>query len=396
MNEVKYYNDIRLNYIDDIDDLLILGYRSKAILSFKYDHLNFVINTIQILIIFISASLTLMESIKTYYNSENETIDVTAILFTSFIGIIMTLYRFLKLENKKERTGNILENFNLILNKLQRVKNTMESLVIKSDNTDEWAIISNSYTSEILGSYISLKEAYDNNFSYKEALYYKNKYAKFLLQEKFLGNELKTIYNFKDEPHVEFKNSKLKTIIKGKKFDYNGFIGKYDHLNKTKIKNKRREKKSNQQLYFDYFSEERLSPQNNNYLQRMRKARGISDNSSSEDYGFTSSRLASEGLPLNVMSSCSLSPKPRRPRPVSEYDENSRFNYYRKKNSREIEEGSDSEVLTGPPSLNGDEDEEDFYAEDKIVGGGSPTLSDLAPIRTEVTEKKSNKKILEL
>ena len=56
MNEIQYYNDIRLNYIDDINDLLILGYRSKAILSFKYDHLNFVINTMQILIIFISAS----------------------------------------------------------------------------------------------------------------------------------------------------------------------------------------------------------------------------------------------------------------------------------------------------------------------------------------------------
>ena len=56
---------------------------------------------------------------------------------------------------------------------------------------------------------------------------------------------------------------------------------------------------------------------------------------------------------------------------------------------RIIEEGSDSEVLTGPPSLNGNE--EDFYDEDKIVGGGSPTPSDLAPIRTEVTEKKSNK-----
>ena len=35
----------------------------------------------QILIIFISAGLTLMESIKTYYNSENEAIDITAILF---------------------------------------------------------------------------------------------------------------------------------------------------------------------------------------------------------------------------------------------------------------------------------------------------------------------------
>ncbi len=48
----------------------------------------------------------------------------------------MTLYRFLKLENKKERTGNILENYNLILNKLQRVKNTMENMIIKSDNTE--------------------------------------------------------------------------------------------------------------------------------------------------------------------------------------------------------------------------------------------------------------------
>ncbi len=47
MNEIQYYNDIRLNYRDDINDLLILGYRSKSsILSFKYDHLNFVINTI--------------------------------------------------------------------------------------------------------------------------------------------------------------------------------------------------------------------------------------------------------------------------------------------------------------------------------------------------------------
>ena len=78
-NDIRYYNAIRLNYIDDIDSILKNGYKNKAILSFKYDHLNFIINTMQILIIFISASLTLMESIKTYYNSENKAIDVTAI-----------------------------------------------------------------------------------------------------------------------------------------------------------------------------------------------------------------------------------------------------------------------------------------------------------------------------
>jgi heme/copper-type cytochrome/quinol oxidase subunit 4 len=411
MNEVQYYNDIRLNYIDDINELLILGYRSKAILSFKYDHLNFVINTMQILIIFISAALTLMESIKTYYNSENEAIDITAILFTSFIGIIMTLYRFLKLENKKERTGNILENYNLILNKLQRVKNTMENMVIKNDNTEEWAIISNSYTSEILGTYIGIKEAYDNNFSYKEALHYKTKYGKFLLQEKFVGNELKTIYNFRDEPHVEFKYSKLKTMIKGRKFDYNGFIRKYDQQNKSEVTKKRKQKKSNQQLYFDFL--DRDNKQNSNYLQNLRKARGveIEHTSSSEEIPPPPPQgISQTGIPMNVMSSCSLSPRPRRPRPVCEYDENSRFNYYRKKNSRELEEGSESEVLTGPPSHNGYND--DFYTDDKIVRN-SPTFSDLtgiegeipdtnktndvnANLRAEVTDKKSNKTVLEL
>ena len=82
-NELRYYNAVRLNYIDNIDSILKNGYKNKAILSFKYDHLNLIINTMQILIILISkACLTLMESIKTYYNSENEAIDITAILFT--------------------------------------------------------------------------------------------------------------------------------------------------------------------------------------------------------------------------------------------------------------------------------------------------------------------------
>lgn len=418
MNEVQYYNDIRLNYIDDINELLILGYRSKAILSFKYDHLNFVINTMQILIIFISAALTLMESIKTYYNSENEAIDITAILFTSFIGIIMTLYRFLKLENKKERTGNILESFNLVLNKLQRVKNIMENMVIKSDNTDEWAIISNTYTSEILATYIGIKEAYDNNFSYKEALHYKTKYGRFLLQEKFVGNELKTIYNFRDEPHVEFKYNKLKSMIKGRKFDYNGFIRKYDKQNKSELKKKRKQKKSNQQLYFDFLA--RDNKQNAEYLKNYRKARGveIDETSSSEDVIPPPQGISQTGIPMSVMGSNSLSPRPRSPRvPInperssavimSKFDKNSRFEFYRRRNSRDLEEGSNSEILTEPPSSN---EGSDFEVSSDEIYRNSPSPEDLKDIEgsveitktenvtVEVTEKpeKPNKKVLEL
>lgn len=420
MNEVQYYNDIRLNYIDDINDLLILGYRSKAILSFKYDHLNFVINTMQILIIFISAALTLMESIKTYYNTENEAIDITAILFTSFIGIIMTLYRFLKLENKKERTGNILENYNLILNKLQRVKNTMENMIIKSDNTEDWAIISNTYTNEILGTYISIKEAYDNNFSYKEAIYYKTKYGRFLLQEKFVGNELKTIYRYRDEPHVEFKYNRLMAMIKGRKFNYNKFIEKYDKPNpEVKKKRKDKRKKSNQQLYFDYLA--RDDKQNAEYLKKYNKATGgveVDYTSSSEEVA--PQNVSQTGIPMSVMGSNSLSPRPKSPRNpgtlkkssaviMSQFDKNSRFEFFRRRNSKDLEEGYDSEVLTEPPLSC---EESDFEGGNDIYRN-SPTPEDLkamegsvqetanenknAEVTIEVTEKpKPNKKILEL
>ena len=239
-NELRYYNAVRLNYIDNIDSILKNGYKNKAILSFKYDHLNLIINTMQILIILISACLTLMESIKTYYNSENEAIDITAILFTSFIGIIMTLYRFLKLENKKERTGTILENYHLILNKLHRVRNTMNNMVIKPDNLEEWAIIAYNFTTEILTTYITIKESFDNSLTYKEIIYYKDKYSKFLLKEKFVGNELKTIYNFKEMPHTEFMKSSKICGVKGKKIDYNKFIQEFDDENTKKSKKKKK------------------------------------------------------------------------------------------------------------------------------------------------------------
>ena len=253
MNQCEYYNEVRKNYIEDIKSILKKSKQDKAILSFKYDHLNFRINLIQITIIFISASLTLMESIKTYYNEQNEAIDIVAILFTCFIGIIMTLYRFLKLENKKERVGNIFENFNFIINKLLKLKNEMETLVITNDNTDQWAIISYNYENEILTNYISLKESFDNNLSYKETLYYKDKYKKFLLEEEFINNELKTIYNFKDKPHTVFKKKQTCLFLKSK-FDYNSFIKSFEEENSELINQKKSSKMSNQDLYFKYNS----------------------------------------------------------------------------------------------------------------------------------------------
>lgn len=358
MSLIMYYNSIRKNYIDDIKVLIENGCKNRAILSFKYDYLNFIINTMQILIILISATVTLMESIKTYYNKENEAIDVSSILFTSFIGIIMTLYRFLKLENKKERTGNILESYNLILNKLQRVKNTMKNMVIKSDNTEEWAIISNSYTNETLISYISIKESFDNNLSYKESLYYQNKYAKFFLREKFLENELNTIINFNHMPHTQFKTNNCLGL---RKFDYNKFIRLYDTKNTEKSLKKKASQRTNQELYFKLLNSRNIEDYRNNFLKATSETEQIS-NRGRVSFDTSGRGISSPGIPNNVMSSCSMipdSPRTRNPRPVSYYDDTDTFRlkYVRPKKSTELEDGySDSEVETEPPSPTAEDD----------------------------------------
>jgi len=382
MSLVIYYNSIRKNYIDDIKVLIENGCKNRAILSFKYDYLNFLINLMQILIILISASLTLMESIKTYYNTENEAIDITAILFTSFIGIIMTLYRFLKLENNKERTGNILESYNLILNKLQRVKNTMKNMVIKSDNTEEWAIISNSYTNETLISYISIKESFDNNLSYKESLYYQNKYAKFFLREKFLENELNTILNFNHMPHSQLKKS---NVFGWRKFDYNKFIRLYDSKNTDKLAKKKAAQRTNQELYFKLLNSRNIEDYNNNFLTATSMPRR---------------EISSPGIPGNVMSSCSMissAPITRNHRPMSilnyEDEDHHRLKYVRQKTSTELQDGySDSEVETEPPSPKAGEEEEEEEEEDTLPPD-FPNIPDYPPpeapessIKIEITE----------
>ena len=101
-------------------------------------------------------------------------------------------------------------------------------MVIKPDNLEEWAIIANNFTTEILTTYITIKESFDNSLTYKEIIYYKDKYSKFLLKEKFVGNELKTIYNFKEMPHTGFMKSSKICGVKGKKIDYNKFIQEFD------------------------------------------------------------------------------------------------------------------------------------------------------------------------
>ena len=57
-------------------------------LSFKYEDLNFKVTAVQIGIIFLSTGLTVMNSIKSYFEINSAVIDITSIILTAMIGLI--------------------------------------------------------------------------------------------------------------------------------------------------------------------------------------------------------------------------------------------------------------------------------------------------------------------
>ena len=249
---IKYQDCVRKNYILDISKNIDQCVKNKAMLSFKNEYLSFIINFVQISIIVISAGLTIMESIKSYYSIDSAGIDVISILFTALITLIMAIYRFFKLDDRKEKICNLIENYTFIINKFNRTLKKMKTFVIKHDNGNEWTTILSNYEDEILENYISIKETFDNIFTFKDNIYYKNKYKTLFLKQEFINNEIETIHFFKrSEPHTQYLIEKEEQCCnkKGKTIDYDSFIksneSKYiEHHSKWK-----KDKKRNQDLY---------------------------------------------------------------------------------------------------------------------------------------------------
>ena len=85
MNELQYYDSVRNNYIEEITKNRDTSIKHKAMSSLRYEELNFKITIVQIGIILLSTGLTVMNSIKSYYDTQSAAIDVISILLTAFI-----------------------------------------------------------------------------------------------------------------------------------------------------------------------------------------------------------------------------------------------------------------------------------------------------------------------
>lgn len=258
--EIKYHDEIRKNYLYDLHKNINTSIKNKAMISLKYDDLNFWVILVQVSIIFISTGLTVMNSIKSYYNVQSQVIDVTSIIMTALIGLIMAVYRFYKMDERKESLSNLRDNYTGIINKFKKVIYKMDKYVIKDNNIDEWNQVVSNYQDEVIDSYLLISETFETIFDYQNVIHYKNKFKKLFLQHEIINNEIDTVHFFKKEPLTQYKtNEQNDTIIenttlfcpykKTKHLNFDEFVGNYENKYLNVIKQQESNKQRNQDLY---------------------------------------------------------------------------------------------------------------------------------------------------
>ena len=70
--------------------------KNKAVLSLKYDNINFKINCIQISVIIFSTLITFIETLNGLYDISLFVGTILPIIFATYIAIVLSIMRFLK------------------------------------------------------------------------------------------------------------------------------------------------------------------------------------------------------------------------------------------------------------------------------------------------------------
>ena len=173
--------------IDSINKLIKSNRKNKALLSLKYDNLTNKINFIQVSVIIVSTAITFIETIKSKYEINDIIGTLLPIIFPTYIALVLAIIRFFNLDEKKEEISKTIQNFNFIINKLRKTLNTINLFEISADSIDNWYMICSNYENDTYDFIVLTKESYDNIMPFKHVNYYKKKYRKILLDNKFIN-----------------------------------------------------------------------------------------------------------------------------------------------------------------------------------------------------------------
>jgi len=166
---------------------------SKRLLDLKYQRLTKKINYIQISVIFLSTLSGFMQGTKEHFETPPTAVTVTGITISTYISLVLSIAKYYKFDENKEKITNLREKYAALHNKLE-------------------------YRQDVLGPWMnkSLWEHQDHQEKYKEwseiVISMDNEYKEIIATKQLLCTEFEIIMD---------STSRNKYNIKNKKLEYN-------------------------------------------------------------------------------------------------------------------------------------------------------------------------------
>ena len=91
---------------------------NKRLLDLKYDDLNTTVNNIQTSVIFCSTLSGFIQATRVQFSIPDEISSIISITIATYISLILSISKFCKLDEIKEKIQTLREKYSLILNKL--------------------------------------------------------------------------------------------------------------------------------------------------------------------------------------------------------------------------------------------------------------------------------------
>ena len=165
-------NDVNdINDINDIKNKIIKSHNCRLVLYLKYENLSCKISTIQVVVIIASTIITFFETLKKQMNFSPQDLRVISISLSTFIAMILSIARYLKMDETKEDIYKLLQSFSMVEKELKTIKDNHMSL----EELEIRKII------EKFNEYFTL---FNTILSYNENIYYRRQILNMSFEDK--------------------------------------------------------------------------------------------------------------------------------------------------------------------------------------------------------------------
>lgn len=92
---------------------------TKRLLDLKYDDLNTTVNNIQTSVIFVSTISGFLQATKEHFGLAEHIIAITGITISTYISLVLSISKYYKLDDLKEKIQVLREKYSILHNKLE-------------------------------------------------------------------------------------------------------------------------------------------------------------------------------------------------------------------------------------------------------------------------------------